>query len=370
MPTWEVSKNDLEYALGIVLNVPAKSGMVSSEYIRISRCESGAILSLAADLSSQALLEYAFPFKKSLYLDRRLFDPFVSAGKELSGSTYTMTMKHEGVLTIKHGSRTAVFSVGKKVSGYSDKPVYEKANSMRIYESWTKMMQCAVACATDDPVVPQFNCVYVVPANRRDIMMYATNTKVVFVGRGSTKKLPRKSIAFPLVLASRLQGNDMEEVTWDDKSALISSEHGWMWQAVKSAARKKFPKEELDNLVAGLKKGKPLLTLAAEDMGEAADRIAGYLTAVSREDLVLRIKASKDDKRAKLVSGTGETLFTEHITLLKPAREDVELHWPLDEVLPTLVFSKNQGTAAIHLADDTRSMYSTDDLSLVVAKRS
>jgi hypothetical protein len=369
MITWELSKIDLEYALRLVCNVPAKSGVVCSEYIRFSKHNSGTLLTLAADLAAQAFLSESFPFKKSLYIDRRLFEPFVSAGKELKGNTYTLAMKKDGVLTIKHGSRVAVFAVHKKVSGYSDAPVYDKPQNTRIYESWTKIMQCAVACATDDPVTPTLNCVYVVPKEQH-LILYSSNTKVVFVGKGRTKKLPKSAIAFPLILASRLEGNDMETVTWDNKSACLSSERGTIWQPVKSAARKHFPYKDMDTLVDTFKTTKPVLSIAAEDMGIQAERIADYLAAVSREDLVLRIKASKDDKRAKLVSGTGETLFTEHLTLLKPARADVELHWPLDEVLPALEFSKNQGTAAIYIADTGRSMYATEDISLVVAKRS
>lgn len=364
----EVSKSDLEYALGIVGNVPAKSGMVSSEHIRWSKHDEGTMLTMSSDITAQAILPIPFIFKKSLLLDRRLFEPFVSAGKDLKGETYTLAMKKEGVLTIKHGNRVGIFSVHRKVSGYTDMPKYKgHAPSMRIYESWTKIMQCAIACATDDPVTPQLNCVYVVPQEKH-LMLYATNTKVVFVGKGRTKKLPKSSIAFPLILASRLEGNDMETIMWDDKSALMSSERGAIWQGVKSAARKSFPKKDLDTLIASLKERKPVLSIAAEDMGTAAGRIADYLAAVSREDLVLRIKASKDDKRAKIVSGTGDTLFTEHVTLLKPARADVELFWPLDEVLPALEFSKNQGKAAIHVSDEGRSMYATEDISLVVAR--
>lgn len=370
--TWEVQKSDLEYALHIVLNVSAKSGVQCSEYIKLSKSDSGAVMTLASDLAAEAYLTTeAFPFRKSLFIDRRLFEPFVNAGKELKGDTYTLSMKKDGVLTVKHVNRVGIFSVYKKVAGYHDMPSYDsKAQKMRVYESWTRIMQCAAACATDDPVAGQLNCVYVAPSGTKDLMMYASNTKVVFVGRGTTKKLPKYPIAFPLMLASSLEGNDMEDVTWDNKSACLTSERGALWQPVKSQARKHFPKQELDELINAMHTNKAVMVAAAEDIGLAADRLATYLSAVSREDLVLRIIAGKDDLRAKMVAGTGETLFTEHLKLLKPARADVELHWPLDEVLPVLEYSKNQGSAAIFLTDDGKSMYSTDDIKLVVAKRS
>lgn len=370
--SWEVQKSDLEYALSIVLNVSAKNGVISSEYIKVSKTDDGAVITLAADMAAEAyLVGEAFPFKKSLFIDRRLFEPFINAGKELKGDTYTLSMKKDGVLTVKHGSRVGIFSVYKKVAGYHDIPRYDSsAQKMRVYESWTKIMQCAAACATDDPVVPQLNCVYVAPSGTKELTMYASNTKVVFVGRGTTKKLPKHPIAFPLILVKALDGNDMENVTWNNKSACLTSERGAIWQPVKSAARKHFPKDELDTLLTAMQKHSAIMTVAAEDMGNAAERIAVYLSAVSREDLVLRIFASKDDRRIKLVAGTGETIFTEHLNLLKPAKADAELHWPLDEVLPTLEFCKNQGTASIFVTtDDGRAMYSTDDVNLVVAKR-
>lgn len=368
MKTWSLNKSDLEMALGIIQHVPAKNGVVSSEYIKVEKADQGTVFSLCADLSAQAVLQDEFPFSKPLLIDRRLFEPFVNSGRELKGDTYTFAMKKKGILTIKHGSRVAVFSVYRKVSGYSDPPQFDdQALSMRVYESWSKIMQCAIACATDDPVTPQFNCVYVVPTGSKELLMYATNTKVIFKGRGTTKKPPKKPIAFPLILASKLEGLDMETVSWDDKSALIESERGHLWQAVKSAARKKFPVAELEKTITALKAGKPIMHVSSEELGLAAERMDMYLGAVSREDLVLNVTAEKDSLRAKLTAGTGDTVFTEYITLLKHARNDIDLHWPLDEVMPALEYAKNQGKAEIY-ATDNISMYVTDDLQLVIAR--
>jgi hypothetical protein len=368
---WNVSKSDIEYALSIIDNVPSKNGMVSSEFIRVSGRNKTTVFALGAELAAEAYLPIEYPFSKPIYLDRRLFEPFVACGKEMPIDVYTMAMKKKGVLSVKHGKRSAVFGVHKKVSGYSELPEYpEDAKTMRIYESWTKAMGCAVACATDDPVAPNLNCVYILPVNAKELRLYASNIKVVFIGRGTTKKAPKHPIAFPLMLARKLEGNDMETITWDDKSATASSERGALWQPVKSAARKKFPVAELDGLVEKLSATKPVMMLNAEEISEAAVHIANYLTAVSREDLILKIRASKDDVRARFISGTGDTQFTEHITLLKPAKADVSLSWPLDEVLPALEFSKNQGNAAIHLSEDGISMFATEDIKLVVAKES
>ena len=366
---WVVAKQELEAALALVTVVPPRGGTSSSEYIRVSKQDKQAIMQMASEIAAVANISSPYPFKESLYLDRRLFEPFVLGGRDLKAQDYVFKMNGSGLLTVKHGSRVAMYAKNRGAYGYSLGPIYKHARKGSLDDSWTKMLQCAVACATNDPVTPKFNCVYMVPT-KDGVALYSSNTKIVFLGTTHTKKKPEDKIAFPLLLASYADLDDMAYLTWDDKSATLSSPRGSIWQAVKVEARKAFPKKEIDNTVGILSKGKSLFLINSESLGTAAERISSYLTAVSREDLVLKMELTSGEKRMKLSSGTGATRFTEYVALAKPSVKDIVLEWPLAEVLPVLVFCKSKKVPAeVFIADSGITMYRTRGITLVIAKK-
>ena len=368
--TWSVAKKDLELAVSIVLNVPPRGGITCSEFIRLSAHKgNNAVMALSSDMGACSYVwgKIPFPSKHSIYIDRRLFEPFVSCGKDLKAAEYQFKVK-DGVLTVKHGSRVAVYAKNKGGSGYAEAPKYKNSRPVPLYDSWTKLLACAVSCATSDPVTPQLNCVYVYPHSSSIVSLYASNTKIVFHGKTTAKKVPSGPIAFPLLLAEHIEGGDCTGLEWDDKSVTVLSERGKLWQGVKAEARKNFPRKEIDKHIARAVKNKPSFTVDCDSLSSAADRLSGYLTAVSREDLVLQFVLKAGEQKMRLTAGTGETMFTEYVTLSKPSKHDLEIRWPLAEVLPVLIFSKDQGEASIIVADTGITLYSTRDVQLVIAK--
>jgi hypothetical protein len=326
-------------------------------------------MSLSSDVGGAVKLSGTShpPFEKGLYLDRRLFESFVNGGKESKGSQYIFKI-HEDELIVKHGHRTAVYAKAKPVAGYSELPPYKNAKTLAISESWSKLLSCAVSCATGDPVTPYLNCAYVHPVED-GVKIYSSNTTIVFVGKASAKKKPHESIAFPLGLASMLSTLEMETLVWDNKSAMISSPRGSLWQAVKVDARKNFPRKAMDRMVEEGNSSHSLFAIDCSSLSEAADRMSGYLSPVTREDKVLKMSVKAGDNKMKMSSGTGHTSFSEIVALVKPSKIDYVIDWPLEEVLPVLVFCKDQGKASIYLSDTGRTMYKTKDVCLVIARK-
>lgn len=365
--SWAVPKKELEEAVFLITTVPTRSGVHSSEYIKMSKHDDkSASFSLTSEASGVAYLHSAekYPFKHDIFLDRRLLEPFVTIGKETKGADYIFSVEKDEV-HIKHGHRRAVYAKGKE-SKYLKAPKYSRKNKVDLDTQWGQLLKCAVACGTDDSVTPQFNCVFIVP-NEKGAKLYSTNTTVAFIGEASKHSPPAK-IAFPLMLASMSATEGVKRVEWDDKSATLVFDKGKLWQAVKIEARRNFPYKDIEEMEKALKKSHSAFVINASSLSAAAIRMNSYLAAVTREDLVLKMITKAKSKTMQLVCRTGSTMFSEQVALEHEAKKDYEIQWPLEEVLPALQFGKNDGIAKVYITEKGRTLFSTKRLSLVVAQ--
>jgi hypothetical protein len=368
---WTLPKKELEDALNLVLSVPTRNGISSSEYIQVCKHDGNkAIMFLSADLSGCAFVtgDKPFPFKKPIYLDRRVLEPFVIRGKESKISEYTFRIKND-VLLIKHGSRTASYVGQRAGTGYHTEPVFDNGKSLMMEDKLTEMLKCAAACATNDPIMPMLNGVHMISGKDNKVWLYSTNTKVIFRAEVEVKHPPKRPVVFPLLLADLITKHNMPKLIWDDKKAMLSSPRGSLWQGVKKEALTGFPVKRSDEFIEEGKSGKLLFRVNAESLSRGADNLNNYLSAVTREDLVLKMIITPNEKRMMLQCGAGSATFTEQVALVKPSKEACMIEWPLEEVLPVLVFSKDEGEARVYASADTRTLYTTKSIHLVIAKK-
>lgn len=359
--TWEVNKDELEQALDLLLRVPPRNGFKSSEYIRISNR-----LSLSAEISGVVRLRGA-KLGDKLYIDRRLFEPFVSSGRDLKFDTYVFELgKH--TCKVIHGPRTVEYARAVEPISYGEPPKYD-SNSLEISKRWRNLLRCATACSSFDPSVPNLNCVYMVPT-KTGIGFYASNSVIAFYGHVSTKKRPSDELAFPILLAKQIDAEYFTKVRWDNKSALLEANFGSLWQPVKTEARKSFPKKEIALWVSESKKLPSLFSIEGVAMADAIGRIAAYLTAVTREDLLLHISVRKGTKKAVLTAGTGSTRFEEYVGLLASIGHDEKVEWPLREILPVLQhIGQEKGPVHIKRMKSGQSVLQTDTITVIFAEQ-
>lgn len=362
-----IAKKDLELALDVILRVPPRGGISCSEFIKFSDGgNSRTKLQLSSDMAAVAYLSVKYEFKHSIYLDRRLFEPFVIGGKDLKSQEYEFKVDDKNKVTVRHSSRVAVYAKTTVALGYAEPPKYSSERKFALDEKWQKLMACAISCSTVDPVVAHLNCVYLAPT-KEGLSFYSSNTKVIFNGRCKTKNKPDQNIAFPLLLARNIDCISMVEMRWDDKSATLSSNRGKLWQPVKIEARKHFPQKDIDKILK--ERTKALFVINSQSMGNAANRLSGYLAAITREDLVLKLLVKAGEKKIKLQSGSGVTEFTEYVKLIKPSKVDYLVEWPLAEVLPVLVYAKGNDDAEVFTSDSGRTIYRTSSITLIVAAK-
>lgn len=368
---WQVPKEALETVVALLENIPARNKVKSSEFIKVSKQgKDGASFHLSSVLGGKAALRTGepFPFENDLFLDRRLFVPFVAGGKESKSSDYIF-IGNESTLTVKHGHRKAVYTYAIAIPGYEEPTNLEKANVVAIGKKWTSIIDCAENCATDDPITPSLNCVYVMQTGKH-VEAMSSNQRLVFYGRAEADKKPFADIAFPLGLVGALRSEGAAKLTWTNKVAIVEFPKGKIWQAVKTAARKTFPHKDIRALVSAAVKDPCVCTIVSNGFVKAADRLAGYVTALDSADLALEIHLTKGSKKVRLVSGVADSKFDELIYSLSEAKEDLVLEWPLVQVMPIILFAKDEGNIRMHVSKTGASCFATKNLTLVVAPRS
>ncbi len=370
MLKWAINKDILEAAIDILTNVPARNGIKSSEYIKISKAgKDGVTLTLTSDLMAQATVRTGdpFPFKEELYLDRRLFLPFVAGGKESNASGYVFTQKNIGMLYVQHGTRRAVYQKLKPVAGYEDAPDMEKAKAASLDKRWIELVKAAADCATDDPVIGQLNCVYINPTESH-LEIMSSNSIVVFRAKTEIEKNLNTSIAFPLLLIDVLGQQKAKRLSWTSKVAMIEFSKGKVWQPVKIAARKNFPVDDIEKLIEQAEKNPVVLAMNGTLLSAVAKRISDYVAALSSEALVLTLRIEKGSRKVTIESGQDSSKFSETLNMLKKAKEDITIEWPLDHVMATLLFIKDDGIARIRYDENSRrASLHTKSISLIVA---
>lgn len=367
---WSVPKDALECAVKIVNLVPTRNGVHCSEFIKLSKYEkTAATMSMSSDMSAEAILASGekYPFKEDLFLDRRMFIPFIDAGRESKTDIYEFLLKDDGSLMVKHGHRKATYERAKPVKGYEEAPDLKKKNAVALKnKEWTKLLDLASMCATDDPVAAQFNCVYVAPMEKT-LELFASNGQVIFRGRTPAVK-GLQNIAFPLLLADCLDLDETVTLEWTDRVAVVHFPRAKVWQPVKVAARKRFPLKDVRALTTSAREFPVAVNISASALSRAAERIQAYVAALSRESLVFSITLKEGSRKVVIESGATASKFNETISAMEPASISTTIEWPLDHVMAVLLWIKDEGNARIHLSKKGQTFLATKSVSLMVAK--
>lgn len=372
---WIVDKEVLMQAAKVLNLVPARPGILSSEFFQIRRQEKGRIhVEIASEIKGEYTIQGKgqWPFEKAFYLDRRVFVPFVLSASDIkSDSPFTFQAAGKS-LVIRHGKRKARFDGQPPVKGYGfeENEAKKKVRSrLQLTEHIRYLIRCALNCAASDHTTPQLNCVYVWPRGK-GVYIYSTNRTLCYRAITKDKIHPPSPIPFPLFLVELLENDMLHEVQWRDTYVALAFKQGQIWQSVSASARKKFPAASIDFYVKQSQSEAPLFVVPAKRLITIVSRLGMYLTAVRRQDWLLTLSGEKGKKEILLTSTVPQTVFHERLRLDKPLKDDFKVHWPLDQVLSVLQFigAREKGNMAVRLRKDT-SYVSTSDVSLVIPGR-
>lgn len=370
MSSWRVSKRALESALNVLFTVPARYGVDASEYVKIEKYKSNAVrLSLSSDMNGCSFLaaEKDCPIKDPMYIDRRMLEPFVTAGKDLSPEHYVFGI-HDGYITLRHGHREAKFTSNKKSRGYAKVPTLG-GKPQSIAEEMAAVMACARHVSVDDPAAPHLSCVYVYPEDKK-VRVLSANAHVFFLG--TLKKeghFKLKNVALPLPLIDAVKTENEVGLLYSDRVAVLKFSCGTLWHPVKIEARKKFPFKTIEGMIKKGLAGKTLLRIDADALYDSASRASSYMSSISSEDPALKIETKKGDSEVRLLCSAPGAEFCEQIKLGEVSKGNVEIEWPLSNVLPILDYSRKSGAVRISQDDIGRTCFSTGKIAMLIGRR-
>lgn len=362
---WEIRRNRLIEGLKLLDLVQEKVGLASSEFFWIHGKGDTVTFSVASYIMGEIKLvgEGEWPTDKPLYIDRRVFIPFVYASREIKNkSPFIFKLKKEQgknrnyTLYVRHGNRKAEFYSQKDVHGYGDlrKIMKSKESSVPISDVLQELLQCGKNCAVTDAIVPQLNCV-MVSKGKIAIQAAASSDKVFYLGVGNIKNSKIKAnIPFPLFLIQLLNENGLKKVSWRGNFIVLEFDKGVIWQPVSQEALSNFPLKKIQKHAKRADKLPISFTVSSRRFTKLMLRLGFYLQALRRKDWVVTIAGKKKDQVVRLSTHISGVKFDERLPLSEPLKKNVKLNWPLDIIEPVFGFlsTKTKKLGMIVRTDD------------------
>lgn len=347
---WSVIKKDeMLQAISVLDLVPQRAGIPSSDYVRVLSDSRSLEMALSSSVSGVVSLKMdgAKADKNMMFVDRRLFIPFIQMGRGWKGDFKFSVSEQKWV--VRQGSRQAEFALKKDtVLGY---PVFKSLKDLKeikLSENLRKLLLASNQCATADPSLQHLNCVYI---GGKTVM--ATNLAVMFVGARDKEDSMR--FAFPVGVIPLLGDGLVLGVGVENDKVILDCGCGYIEGMVSAVAKKDFPR---DSILSNVKKGRDwptLLRLPAEKLAKMLVRLSEYLASVKREDWVVRLDVSGGKVKATVRVQQGK--FEESIDIEDSKAEGV-IEWPLEIVHPVLSYiAENGETVKVKVDDRKKTPY-------------
>lgn len=362
---WYVASEHLFQMMKRLDWVAQKPGVPPSEFFRLTPQKHAVQVDIAGEVYASFTIngEGDWPFEKPFYLDRRVFLPFVFAGKP--ESVFTFDKKHNALLVI-NVDRRGCFDSQPNVPGYGLLPKQEMKVKVELDERARTLVRCAHSCAASDMSTPHLNCVYVKPA-KDSVYIYASNQKILFQAKSGWETPCRVPVPFPLNLIDLLDNEGIKEIQWVDKVVALRFDNGYIWQPVPAKAIKEFPVDSISKYFGT--GGKAGFTADVQDFAAVLARLGSYIAAASRQDWVLKITGLESATSLTLSTEIAQSSFVESISVAK-LQEAVTIEWPLGLLLPLFEFlgKKEKGKMQVQF-DKGRSYVTLRDIKLLIAAR-
>jgi len=372
MNEWTVDPKKFMGVLSVLDLVPSRPGIPSSVFIQFEEVKGVMRMSLASDVAGRVQVEGkgSAGFKKALYLDRRLFFPFIFTAKTYkSDKPFVFSMTGKQVL-VTQGRRRATFDPMAASAGYGELRTGKNGTVLPIDDKLCEAIYVANSCATSDPTVPELNCVYL-RRNGKGIELYTSNQLIVFkAARKTSAKFPEK-LPFPLFLIPFITHDGLKEVRIADKEVVLKFDCGYIWQGVSTKAAKGFPISTMNKLLTDGGQWPEVFKLDSHHLGAVTRRFSEYLTAIRRQDWLLSIKGAVGDKQIMLEVSIPQGIFREKVGIAEPLKQEVNVGWPLDSLLTIFEYLAKDKKAgmSVRFAKKTPYLLTAGGTQVVVTRK-
>ena len=358
----EADAKELLGAIELLDEVPGRTGYLCSYAVRFIFSKNQIHMWLSSEISAEIVVGCKGNGDGcEVFIDRRLLFPFLKA--KVSDAHFQISFKDD-VLLVKQGRRKATFSSMSDVKGYSRCPSLSKGKVQDL-RAVAAVIKCAATCAINDPVWPQYSCVFMSvgkPVNNNAIL--ATNQVVAF-GNFFKKKITDK-FPFPLSLINLLTRSDLIATYTLPNLVVIKFPKGYIWQSF-SAKASQFPVDRVLGLL--LTKGNSIFTVEAKEFIKILDRLSTYLSGVEKKDWSVAFFGKQGVAKVLVKAEVQQAAFSEVLATKGSAKEDFSVKWPLAQVLDSLLFMAKAGKEIkTSVMGDVGYIVSNGETYLAIAK--
>lgn len=363
MAKWvEVDKDILVNAIKVFEMIPMRSGVPSSDYIRIIPTQKYLEMALSSSVSAVLRINCSAELGKGPYwIDRRLLIPFVLMGDKWKGSFHLVV--EDSMLKVKQGSRQAELALrADPIDGYGVWKDLSSLKEMRLTEDVKGLLIASNNCSTADPALKHLNCVYIGGQT-----VLATNQTVMFAGTSKSKS--SNNIPFPVGIIPLLSNTLVKGVIIDKDLVMLDCGCGYVQGTVSDEAKKNFPKKEIVKQINDSQSLPLLGKIPSVRLAKMLKRLAEYLSGVKREDWQLKLEFSENKMRAVVKIRQGE--FEEKMDV-DGLKQEGQVEWPLELVQPVLEYMGSSSDFVKLKVDESKKtpyLLSANGINLLIARR-
>lgn len=293
----ELDRDSFLKAVKVMNLVPFRSGIPSSDYIRIRLAKKKMELAIASSVSGQSSVALPESMgEQDLFVDRRMFLPFCLAAEKRKGDFKLLL--EEGKLHIHQGKRKAELALyAGKVQGYGKWRDINGLKEVKLEADLKTLLVAASSCATADPSLQHLNCVFM-DGN----LLLSSNQTMMLQGSGKGKNT---DFPFPVGIIPLLGDSLVQGVGIENGMVILDCEVGYIEGTVAAPGAKKFPKKDILFNMKAAQKYPVLLTIKPKALAEAMAHLIEYLAGVKRDEWVLKIAEENGELYASAAISQG-----------------------------------------------------------------
>jgi len=267
--------------------VPSTPGVPSSIFVQLASIEKGLDMRLSAEVSVSTCVQgLDLNLKNPVAVDRRVLFPFIQSDE----GEYDIEFK-DGQLLIKHGRRRAELRTVKIDWTYGAWDA-QKTQSLKITPDLMDAIRCAKFCASEDPILPELNCVWI--EFGKQAFTFASNDLIMCCNRGKAVESESVGIAFPLALIDVLVAEDISEVLLGKGTVGGKIDGTRLWAQAPQKASKAFPVTRLKKLIVDSRSTKGAFQTDMKDLVELCANFTVYLSNLPRTEWGLNVEVGED----------------------------------------------------------------------------
>lgn len=338
----KIESKDLLRAVEILDRVPMRTGIQSSEYVKLTGTKDGQLsLALASDLVGVVSIPVQDPQEFTFFVERKLFVPFVNAAKG-HDKPFTLAVAKDA-LSLRERKRSVRYQAVDAMKGYSDASS-QKEKQIKIAKEHLAELKLAAKYASADSLAPELSCVWL---DEKNSAVCATNKFSVFLSQAKVEASGPIPATFPELLA------DSAKVKVSPEGARIVYPEGYLFQSFNEKALKAFPHKTILSTIQAAGKWKLRLSLPAKKMVEALQRLASYVNGASSDETIIQVQAKDGDPVLRFSTKATQGQFSEELKLAKAPTGTWEADWLLPSIRPFLEATDAKADLLVRWNDDT-----------------